>query len=85
TMDAEGAERCGLVSRRGSDQALLDEALQAAARIASYSGPVSMMAKGAVNRAFETTLSEGVRQERRLFPSTFAIEDQKEGMAAFAE
>lgn len=85
TMDAEEAERCGLVSRRVSDQALLDEALQAAARIASYSGPVSMMAKEAVNRAFETTLSEGVRQERRLFHSTFAIEDQKEGMAAFTE
>lgn len=85
TMDAEEAERCGLVSRRVSDATLLDEALQAAARIASYSGPVTMMAKEAVNHAFETSLNEGVRVERRLFHSTFAIDDQKEGMAAFAE
>ena len=85
TLDAHEAERCGLVSRVVSDAALLNEALRVAARIAGYSGPVAMMAKEAVNGAFETTLSEGVRQERRLFHSTFAIEDQKEGMAAFAE
>lgn len=85
TLDAHEAERRGLVSRVVSDAALLNEALRVAARIAGYSGPVAMMAKEAVNGAFETTLSEGVRQERRLFHSTFAIEDQKEGMAAFAE
>lgn len=85
TLDAQEAERCGLVSRVVSDATLLDEALRVAAQIAGYSGPVTMMAKEAVNGAFETTLSEGVRQERRLFHSTFAIEDQHEGMAAFAE
>jgi len=85
TMDAHEAERCGLVSRVVSGSELLDEALLVASRIASYSGPVCMLAKEAVNAAFETTLAEGVRQERRLFHSTFAIDDQKEGMAAFSE
>ena len=64
---------------------LLDEALEAAAKIASLSLPSVMMAKEAVNRAFEQTLSEGLRFERRLFHSLFATEDQKEGMAAFVE
>jgi enoyl-CoA hydratase len=84
-MDAQEAERAGLVSRIVPADQLLDEALAAAQRIASLSQPVVMMAKEAVNRAFETTLAEGVRFERRLFHSTFATEDQKEGMAAFVE
>jgi len=85
TMDAEEAERSGLVSRVVADEKLLEEALAVAAKIASYSLPVAMMAKEAINRAYETTLSEGVRFERRLFHATFALADQKEGMAAFAE
>jgi len=84
-MDAEEAERAGLVSRIVPAADLVDEALKTAAKIASMSRPIAMMAKEAVNGAFETTLSEGVRFERRLFHSTFATEDQKEGMAAFAE
>jgi enoyl-CoA hydratase len=84
-MDAEEAERCGLVSRVVPDEKLLEEALAVAERIASYSLPVAMMAKEAVNRAYETTLAEGIRFERRLFHATFALADQKEGMAAFAE
>ena len=82
-MDAAEAERSGLVARVVPADKLLDEALAAAAKIASYSGPAVMMAKEAVNRAFETTLEEGLRFERRLFHSLFATEDQKEGMAAF--
>lgn len=84
-MDAEEAERAGLVSRVVPLDSLMDEALQAANTISGLSRPVVMMAKEAVNRAYESTLSEGVRFERRLFHSTFATEDQKEGMAAFAE
>ena len=84
-MDAEEAERAGLVSRIVPADKLLDEAVAAAQRIGSLSQPVVMMAKEAVNRAFETTLAEGVRFERRLFHATFATEDQKEGMAAFVE
>jgi len=84
-MDAAEAERCGLVSRVVPVADLLEEALKVAARIASLSRPIVMMAKESVNRAFETTLEEGVRFERRLFHSTFATQDQKEGMAAFAE
>jgi enoyl-CoA hydratase len=84
-MDAEEAERAGLVSRIVPAGELVDEAIKAATKIAAMSRPSVMMAKEAVNRAFETTLSEGVRFERRLFHSTFATEDQKEGMAAFAE
>ncbi|HEX5320914.1 MAG TPA: enoyl-CoA hydratase [Stellaceae bacterium] len=82
-MDAAEAERAGLVSRIVPADKLLDEALAVAARIAEMSRPIAMMVKESVNRAFETTLSEGVRFERRLFHSTFATEDQKEGMAAF--
>ena len=85
TMDAAEAERCGLVSRIVPAADLVEDAMKTAARIAELSQPVVMMAKESVNRAFETTLSEGVRFERRLFHSTFATEDQKEGMAAFAE
>lgn len=84
-MDAAEAERCGLVSRVVPAAELLGEALKAAEKIASFSLPAVMMAKDAVNRAFESTLAEGIRFERRIFHSLFATEDQKEGMAAFAE
>ena len=84
-MDAAEAERVGLVSRVIPLANLLDEALATAAKIAELSQPIVMMAKESVNRAFETTLAEGVRFERRLFHSAFATEDQKEGMAAFVE
>ncbi len=84
-MDAAEAERCGLVSRVVPAAELLNEALKAAEKIASFSLPSVMTAKEAVNRAFETTLSEGIRFERRVFQALFATDDQKEGMAAFAE
>jgi len=85
TMDAAEAERAGLVSRVVPADKLLEEAMAVAERIASYSLPVAMMVKEAINRAYETTLAEGVRFERRLFHATFALADQKEGMAAFVE
>jgi enoyl-CoA hydratase len=85
TMDAAEAERCGLVSRVVPAGDLVDEALKAAAKIASFSLPSVMMTKEAVNRSYETTLVEGLRFERTIFHSLFAFEDQKEGMAAFAE
>jgi enoyl-CoA hydratase len=84
-MDAAEAERCGLVSRVVPVGELVEEALKAASKIADFSLPSVMMAKEAVNRAYETTLAEGLRFERRLFHSLFALDDQKEGMAAFAE
>jgi enoyl-CoA hydratase len=84
-MDAAEAERCGLVSRVLPAEGLLEEAIKTAEKICELSLPVVMLAKEAVNRAFETTLNEGVRFERRLFHSCFAIADQKEGMAAFVE
>jgi len=84
-MDAEEAERAGLVSRIVPAADLLDEAVKTAQRIADMSQPIAMMVKESVNRAFETTLSEGVRFERRLFQATFAIADRAEGMAAFVE
>ena len=84
-MDAAEAERAGLVSRVVPAEALLDEALALAGTIASMSMPAAAMAKEAVNRAFETTLAEGVRFERRLFQSSFATADRTEGMAAFVE
>ncbi|QWT47509.1 enoyl-CoA hydratase [Azospira inquinata] len=84
-MDAAEAERAGLVSRVVPADRLLDEALAAATKIASYSLPVVMMIKESVNRAFEGPLHEGMLFERRLFHSCFALEDQKEGMAAFLE
>jgi enoyl-CoA hydratase len=84
-MDADEAERSGLVSRIVPAADLVEEAVKTAAKVASMSLPAAMLAKEAVNRAYETTLAEGVRFERRLFHSTFATEDQKEGMAAFAE
>src|SRR5579864_15572 len=82
-MDAAEAERLGLVSRIVPVDKLLAEAIAVANRISELSQPIAMMVKESVNRAFETTLAEGVRFERRLFHSTFATEDQKEGMAAF--
>jgi len=85
TMDAAEAERSGLVSRVVPVDTLVDEALKAAEKIAAQSLPIAMMTKESVNRAYETTLSEGVRFERRLFHSMFATADQKEGMAAFVE
>jgi enoyl-CoA hydratase len=84
-MDAAEAERCGLVSRVIPADKLVEEAVATAQKIAELSLPIVMLAKESVNRAFETTLNEGVRFERRLFHSAFATEDQKEGMAAFVE
>ncbi|MDP6704828.1 MAG: enoyl-CoA hydratase [Alphaproteobacteria bacterium] len=84
-MDAEEAERAGLVSRVVPLDSLLDEAMAAAKKIAALSRPAVMMAKESVDRAYETTLAEGVRFERRLFHSTFSTEDKAEGMAAFIE
>ena len=84
-MDAAEAERSGLVSRVVSADQLVEEAIKLATKIAEMSRPSVLMAKEAVNRAFETTLAEGVHFERRLFHSLFATEDQKEGMAAFVE
>jgi enoyl-CoA hydratase len=84
-MDAAEAERAGLVSRIVPAADLVDEAVKVADRIANMSRPVVMLCKDSVNAAFETTLTQGVKFERRLFHSTFATEDQKEGMAAFTE
>ena len=84
-MEAAEAESCGLVSRVVPAEKLLEEALGAATKIASFSQPVVLMAKEAINRSFETPLNEGLRFERRLIHSMFALEDQKEGMAAFLE
>lgn len=84
-MDAQEAERGGLVSRVVPADRLLDEAIEAATVIAGMSLPVAIAAKESVNRAYESTLSEGILFERRLFHSLFATEDQKEGMAAFVE
>lgn len=84
-MDAEEAERSGLVSRIVPLDELMDEVLKTAQAVADMSLPIAMMTKESVNRAYETTLSEGVRFERRLFHSMFATEDQTEGMAAFVE
>lgn len=85
TMDAEEAERAGLVSRVVPADALLEEAGATAQTIAGMSLSAARMAKEAVNRAFESTLAEGLLYERRLFHSAFATDDQTEGMAAFAE
>ena len=85
TMDVEEAERIGLVSRVVPLSDLVAESLRVANKIASLSKPSVAMAKEAINRSFESSLSEGVLFERRLFYSTFALEDQKEGMSAFIE
>lgn len=84
-MDAAEAERAGLVSRIVPTSELVDEAIKVADRIGDMSRPIVLMAKEAVNRAYETTMAEGILFERRAFHATFATEDQKEGMAAFAE
>ncbi len=84
-MDAQEAERAGLVSRIVPLADLLDEAVKTGQKIAELSRPVVMMIKESVNRAYETTLAEGIHFERRLFHAVFATEDQKEGMAAFIE
>ena len=84
-MDATEAERSGLVSRVFAAAELMAETRKIAEKIAEQSLPALMMAKEAVNRSYETTLAEGLRYERRLFHAAFASEDQKEGMAAFAE
>ena len=84
-MDAQEAERAGLVSRVVPLERLMEEAMAMAQKIAGYSLPVAMMIKESINRAYETPLTEGVRTERRIFHSQFALEDQKEGMAAFVE
>ena len=84
-MDAQEAERSGLVSRVVPTDKLLDEALATAQGIAAYSLPVVMMIKEAVNRAYESPLSEGLLFERRTFHASFALSDQKEGMSAFVE
>jgi len=84
-MDAAEAERCGLVARVVPAAQLLEEALKAAETIASYSTPVAVLCKETVNRALETSLAEGIRFERRVFYSMFALADQKEGMNAFID
>ena len=82
-MDADEAKQTGLVSRVVPVDRLLDEALEAAATIASFSRPIARMTKETVNRAYEMTLTEGIRFERRVFHAMFSTEDQKEGMSAF--
>jgi enoyl-CoA hydratase len=84
-MDAAEAEKCGLVARIFPTDKLLEETLAAAQIIASYSLPVVMMVKESINRAYESSLAEGLLFERRTFHASFALEDQKEGMAAFTE
>ncbi len=84
-MDAGEAERAGLVARVVPAASLMDETLALAAKIAAQSLPITLMAKEAVNRAYETTLAEGLRFERRMFHASFGTEDRREGMAAFSE
>lgn len=84
-MDADEAERSGLVSRIVPANELVEDAVKTASKIAAMSRPIVLMTKESVNRAYETTLAEGVRFERRLFHSMFATQDQTEGMQAFVE
>ena len=84
-MDANEAERSGLVSRVVPSEQLMTEVMSAAKTISEMSLPILMMVKESINAAYETSLSEGIHLERRLFHSAFATEDQKEGMAAFIE
>ena len=84
-MDADEAERSGLVSRVVPLDKLMEEAMATAESIAKKSLPITMICKESVNRAYETTLAEGVRFERRMFNATFSTEDKMEGMSAFAE
>lgn len=84
-MDAEEAERCGLVSRIYPAEQVLEQALATAAKMAEYSQPVLMMMKESINRAYESPLNEGLLFERRTLHSVFALEDRQEGMRAFQE
>jgi enoyl-CoA hydratase len=84
-MDAQEAERAGLVSRIVSPEQLMPEAMSVAKTISEMSLPIVMMVKESINASYESSLSEGIHFERRLFHSAFATEDQKEGMAAFLE
>ena len=84
-MDAEEAERAGLVSRIVPAADLVEEAVKTAQKIVAMSRPAAMLVKDVVGRAYETSLSEGVRYERRMFQSVFGTPDQREGMAAFIE
>ena len=84
-MDAEEAERSGLVSRVVGADKLLDEAIETAEKIAGFSLPSVMMAKECVDAAYDTTLEQGIRFERRVFHSLFATADKKEGMSAFID
>ncbi|HNX71975.1 enoyl-CoA hydratase-related protein, partial [Rivihabitans pingtungensis] len=84
-MDAAEAERAGLVARLYPAAQLLEETLKAAQTIAGFSLPVTMMIKESVNRAFESSLNEGLLFERRVFHATFTLDDQREGMQAFAD
>src|SRR3546814_15101096 len=84
-MDVAEAERAGLVARLVAPERMLDEVLEAAAQIASFSRPAVLMAKESVGRSYEVTLDEGLRFARRLFLSLFRTEDQKEGMSALCE
>jgi len=84
-MDAQEAERAGLVSRVVALEKLMDEAMAVADKVANFSAPVAMMIKESIYRAYETSLAEGALFERRVFQSQFSLEDQKEGMSAFVE
>jgi len=84
-MDATEAERAGLVARIFPAAELLAETMKIAQKIAEFSAPIAMMVKESINQAYETTLTEGIRFERRLFHASFSTEDQKEGMGAFVE
>ncbi len=84
-MDAEEAEKAGLVARIVSNEILMEEAKNTAKKIASFSKPAVQMLKESINRSYETSLSEGIRFERRLFHAMFSTTDQKEGMLAFVE
>ena len=84
-MDADEAEKTGMVARIFTQETLLDEAKEIAKKISSFSKPAVQMAKESINRSYETSLSEGLRFERRLFHALFSTADQKEGMSAFIE
>jgi enoyl-CoA hydratase len=84
-MDAVEAERSGLVSRIETVDAYLEVALEAASKIASFSRPVVSMARQVVDLALDTALTQGIKTERQMFKSTFALDDRKEGMTAFVE
>ena len=84
-LSAEEAERAGLISRVVPAVSLLDEAMATAEKVAGYSLPVTMMIKESVNRAYESSLNEGLLFERRVFHASFALDDRREGMSAFLD